>query len=1225
MRNTGTETSFQAGDVKAELHELPLDKAKFDLTFAVQESGAGLALQADYRPALYERDTVARMVGHLYRILSEASRNPEIAIGDIPMLGPEERNTLLKGFNPDPTPLPSWPTVCRPISGHAQQRPEHRAVVAEDGILTYKELESLANRTARAIHNSGAGRDSIVAVVADRSTWPVVGMLAALKAGAGYVGLDVNYPREHKEFILRESQSPCLVGTSDQLAKLDFSGPKIALDGELPLDNTDPGLAHGGNDLAYAIFTSGSTGKPKGVLLEHRSMVNFIDWYSTHHGMQPESNCAAFAAFSFDVSVVQIFAPLVSGATLHVVPERLRRSPQELDEYFIDNSVTHAHFPTQFAEMFMQLCSCKSLQYMVVGGDRLKSYRLDEFRLTNEYGPSETTMACLSYDLPDIVPHPPVGSPVANNRVYILDSHGQLCPLGVPGEICVAGEGVGRGYLNREDLTAQKFVQDPFVPTERMFLTGDKGRWRNDGNVDFIGRKDFQVKIRGYRVEPGEIEFRIKDTGMVRECVVVALEEPGGDKALGAYCVSGTQVDESALKQLLREVLPEYMIPSYVVQLESMPLNPNGKIDRGKLPRPEITSGGSGPLEPRNPKESRIASAWSSVLGHRGFGLLDSFFEVGGDSLKAISLLADLSETFDISASDVFAYTSIAEQAENFQEAEVGRCARLLRLKSLASPPDPDPHVQEEEQRYQQALQKDSGLDTQTVAFPEHVLLTGASGTLGVYLLHELLESTPAKVSAIVRARDPEEAYQRLADPYREHFQKELSRQAGDRLQVLSGDLSQASLGLQEGVGSQLEREVDAILHSAALTSHYGDWESFQAANIASVQNLIDFARRGQTKSLHNVSTTSIGAGRVQGRSQVVFTEFDLDMGQEAGNYYVRSKLEAEKLLQRAREQGMEVNIYRAGNITCDSNTGMFQSNVEDNAFFQQLRAYVNLGAAPDKLDSRNMTYVDQSARAIVELISRPGLRGETFHVQNPHQLSLSRALTDDSLGLRLSRLAFEEFVEFLSQHAAHTGFQDYIERLLLHLGWQEWLADPGKTATFIRVDRTAKILERLGFTWKEPSALDLKRFVTRALQDRVDMLRDTAGFRHLAEEGLLDLAANLRPESFAAERTLQQENRPVDGIRFVLDGMVETYRHSASGWIGTVRVGGPGSCVGEEAVPEDSQAINSVESLGDVFALQIPPVELRKQIRKHPDLGMALLKNATVKVNQAERLFVAQ
>ncbi len=1236
MRNTGLKTSFQTGDIQAELDYLPTHTAKFDLSFAAQEHGDSLALEVDFRTDLYQRDTVARMVGHLLRILSAVAKDPEQPLSEISMLGPEERSTLLTKFNPRPTPAPDWPTVCQAITARAAQHPDHPAVVAENASLTYRELDRLANRVAQSIIASSPSLENwdrqpgqpdqpIVAVMADRTTWPVVGMLGALKAGAAYVGLDVNYPQERKAFILEDTQAPCLLGTAEQLADIDFSGARIALDRDLPAMDTDPGLARGGQDLAYVIFTSGSTGQPKGVLVEHHSMVNFIDWYATHHCITPDSACAAFAAFSFDVSVVQIFAPLVSGATLHVIPEQLRRSPPDLDAYFGQNQVSHVHFPTQFAEQFMRMCAGRTLKYMIVGGDRLKSFLPGDYRLTNEYGPSETTMACLSYDLPEAMDNPPVGSPVANTRVYILDSSGRLCPLGVPGEICVAGSGVARGYLNREELTAERFVADPFMSGGRMFRTGDRGRWRGDGNVDFIGRMDFQVKIRGYRVEPGEIELRIKDTGLVQDCVVVALEEPGGNKALAAYCVSHTDLDVDRLKQELKKVLPEYMLPSYMLQLENMPLNPNGKVDRGKLPRPEISSSRSGPLAPRNAKERHISQAWTAVLGHEGFGLFNSFFEVGGDSLKAIALLAELSETYDISASDIFAQTSIAEQAEHFQEAEIGRSTRLLKLKELATSGAADDAVQAEEERYVQARAKDSDLDTKSLSAPKHVLLTGATGTLGIYLLRQLLQETSAHITALIRAKDNNSAFQRLAEHFRERFGLDLNREGGERLQVVSADLSRPDLGLDPQRLKTLETDVDAILHSAALTSHYGDWKTFEAANIHSTANLAEFAIRGQAKTMHHISTTSVAHGRVTNRSQVLFTEFDLDLGQEPGNLYARSKLEAEKLLQsRQEEYGLKVNIYRAGNITCDSRTGKFQKNVEDNAFFQQLRAYVNLGAAPEALDSRNMTYVDQAAQAIVTLMHRPGLTGQTFHIQNPVQLSLSQALDSDILGLRFSRLSFDSFVEFVAKHAGHAGFTDYMERLLVHLGWQDWLSDPDQTAAMIRVERTADVLRRCGFVWKEPEPGDLHQFVDRALKDRMELFRTIPSFQDLDEPIVRDLAALARPGFFEAERLLLQEKQAVEEISFIMEGMVETYRHSASGWIGTVRVGGPGACLGEEAISREALAMHSVESLGDVFALHISPPDLRSLIMKHPGLGLGLLRTVTDKVNQAERLFVA-
>ncbi|WP_458778508.1 amino acid adenylation domain-containing protein [Desulforhopalus sp. 52FAK] len=1224
MRNIGASNRFDLGDLNAEIGTLGSGTAKFDISIAVEEDDNGLVLELDYRTSLYRRETIARLTGHLCSILATVAGDPDVAIDAIKVLGTEERIALLQQFNPSPTPPPQWPTVCQAIDAHAKERPNHIAVTAENGSLTYAELVRLANRTARAISQAGATKDSIVAVVADRSTWPVVGMLAALKAGAAYVGLDTHYPADRVAFILGDTGAPCVVGTKAQLDGIDFDCTGITINGDLPLDDSDPGLAIGGDSLAYCIFTSGSTGKPKGVLIEHHSMVNFIDWYASHHRMTPESGCAAFAAFSFDVSVAQVFAPLTSGSTLYVIAEDMRLSPKDLDAYFVENCITNAHFPTQFAEQFMQMCDMSSLKYLVVGGDRLKSYRLGDFRLTNEYGPSETTMACLSYDVQDLMPKPPVGFPVANTNIYILDSRGRLCPIGVPGEICVSGTQVGRGYLNRQELTDKHFVEDPFRPGERMFRTGDKGKWLDDGTVDFIGRMDFQVKIRGYRVEPGEIESRIKEMDDVLDCVIIPLEEPSGNKVLAAYCTATTELKMDTIKTSLKKSLPDYMVPAHFVQLDKMPLNPNGKTDRGKLPRPEITTSSAGPLEPRTPKEARIVQAWENVLGHRGFGLFDSFYDIGGDSLSAISLLADLSETFDISASDLFAHTTIADQASHFQEAEIGRSARLLRLKELATPPGEDDAFAAQLEGYDRACAMDIALDTDTTQKINHVLLTGGTGTLGIYLVRELLKNTEAKLTAIVRAKDNEAAYMRLADHYLDRFGTDLGLDGAGRIEVLTGDLSVPGFAMDKAVYDKLEAEVDTILHSAALTSHYGDWDTFVNANITSVENLADFARKGMPKTMHHISTTSIGAGLIEGRTRALFTEFDVDMGQQSGNNYIRSKLQAEVILEKLRSEGFPVNVYRAGNIACDSETGIFQRNVEDNAFYQQIRAYVNLGAAPDFMDVRNLSYVDQSAQAIITLMSRPGLLGQTFHIHNPQLLSLSEALSDPLVGLRVERMDFNDFIEFFAGHAGCPGFDEYIERILLHLGWQDWLSAPSQTGTITRVERSAELLARCGFTWKKPQPEDLRLFVNHALQDRTEKLSSIPGFASLSDKALLDIASRIRPEYFAEGTLLQQEKNPVDGIRVVLEGMVETYRHNINGWVGTVRVGGPGSCMGEEAVLQDGNAINSVESLDDSYAYQLTLEDVRSLTMRHPQLGLALLQLANMKTDQAERLFVA-
>lgn len=1223
MRNTGAKMHFDTETLQAEVIGMSEGKAKFDLSIAAEDMGKEIILEIDFRSALFKKSTITRMIGHFVKLIKDAVASPDKKIKELEILQTEELDALLHHFNPTETPLPDWPTVGYAIETIAQKYPNKIAVVAEDGKLTYQQLNERANQIAWSILNCGPCLDKIAAVISDRTTNSVIGMLGAIKAGAGYVGIDTHYPPERIDFILKDTDAVALIGSQQYLESIEFH-TKINVQTPPSTKNKNPNTAKGGNHLAYCIFTSGSTGLPKGVLIEHHSMINFINWYATHHVMNLESNCAAFAAFSFDVSVVQVFAPLVSGSTLHIITEDMRRSPLDLDQYFNENHITHAHFPTQFAEQFIKLCSMRSLEHLIIGGDRLRQYKLENTILTNEYGPSETTMACLSYDIEKEEPQPPIGSPVANTRVYILDSNDRLCPIGIGGEICVSGEGVGRGYLNRSDLTEKSFVSDPFVKGARMYRTGDKGRWLENGMIDFIGRLDYQVKIRGYRIEPGEIETAMKALEDIDECVVIAHKEPGGNKSLAAYFTSENEPEATTLKESLKRDLPEYMIPAYFVHLPKMPLSPNGKIDRKKLPKPEASAKENESIKPQTEKQKEIAHAWTEVLGHNQFSIHDSFYEIGGDSLSAIALMAELSQSYEVTASDLFMYTTIAQQAAHFQEAEISRSTRLMKLKELIKTDPTENTLEEKYKEYEKNCTKDDQLDCEQQMAPEHIVLTGATGTLGIYLLREILTKTNTNITVIVRADNKKSAIKRLEDHYLERFEKPLTNEEKQRLDILSGDLSKPQLGLSQTLFQNLADTADTILHSAALTSHYGEWNLFESANIESLRQLISLAKTGRKKQIHHVSTTSVGAGKIENTSQAVFTEFDLDIGQKTSNYYVRSKLEAEKILAEEITNGLSATIYRAGNITCDSLTGKFQKNVEDNGFFQQLRAYVNLGAAPDMMDCRNMTYVDQAAEAIILLMQRQGLNGQTFHIHNPSLLSLSKALLDPELDLNFQQLSFEKFIEFFANHAHCEGFSAYAERLLLHCGWQEWLSNPDQTATHIETKRTVHTLKKCGFAWKNPSAKDLTLFVKKSLQDRISLLKNVSAFAGLDSEILLKLARKVIPEHYESEELIQKEGRAIENIRFIIDGMVETYRRNITGWIGTIHLDTDGACLGEECLIEKRNATNSVEAIDDTFSFACQVEDLRNIIKTEPELALAMIDILSARAERAERLYVS-
>ncbi len=1202
--------------------------AKFDLSFAVTHAEDGsIAFHLEYRSALYREDTINRLAGHYLQILKEIAKDPARPVGKIGIFHPDEKRFILDTVNATETPPPAWPTVPRAFEARVAAAPGHPAVTAGEITLTYAELNRLANRFAARIRKQSLPPDTIIAVVADRSVYAVVGMLGALKAGVAFVGLDPGYPAERRRFILDDTRAPLLAGRAESLAVFDdFAGEKIALDKLSPqLASGNPELTPAGDALAYVIFTSGSTGTPKGVMIEHHSMVNFIDWYVRRLGLSREDKCAEFAAFSFDVSVVQVFAPLTAGAELVIIPEELRRQPLELNQFYESYGITHTHFPTRFAEQFMRAADNRSLKRMVVGGDALRHYRLGNFELINEYGPSETTMASTAFTVREQLSRVPVGTPIANTRVYILDRYQRLRPIGFPGELYIGGAGVARGYLNRQELTAAKFIPSPFREGERLFKTGDLVRLLPDGNLDFVGRVDFQVKIRGFRVEPGEIDQRLLTHPAVTEAVTIAVEQASGDKALCSYYTAATEISPEELKTFIAEKLPEYMVPAFFVRLEQLPLNRNGKIDRKALPRPELPARArKSSDEPVTELERRILDVWKKVLGFENIGVHDDFFALGGDSLNAIVLALDLQTFLKVRTNDVFTYKTVAEQAAHFEPATGDFSLRLARLKKLPPPPrfTPDAAERRRLKEYERRIEEIRKAPAPKLRPPSRVLLTGATGTLGIYLLRELLQFPGVRITAVVRGEDLTAATARLTEKMHHAFPGFALPEA---VTVVTGDLVEPDLGLAPKILAELEKTVDCIIHAAADTRHAGEYETFQRNNVVATENLLALAGRSPLRPRFNyISTVSVAAGRIPDKACALFTEDDLDLGQTTANVYVRSKLAAEKKVAEFRERGGFANVFRLGNITLDSETGIYQPNIESNAFFQQLKSFINLGKVPDRFATRNLTYVDQAAAAVVLLAFLEPPLNRALHIDNPHLADLAELLAAPELKLKLAAVPFEDFVDFLNEHYRHPGFKEFLERLMNHLGWNEIL-EGIETTTFIRKnDYTLALLEKLGFRWPRPKAAHIEPLVYRALAERREFFARVGLLSGVEPEILENLVRSARMRITESELPLYREDREFHEAVIVADGLVEIHRLSDEGWIGSIRVRGPESVLALSSLKADRHPSVTAEAYDDVLWYGVDNHLLRQAAIDSPALMENLLGLMAEEIDTLSRLIVS-
>ncbi|QNR42340.1 non-ribosomal peptide synthetase [Pseudomonas syringae] len=624
------------------------ERANYPLSLSVDDFGDGFSLNAQAVAGIDARRICDYMQTALCHLVEALESAPDSAVCDLPVVPEAERQQLLLAFNDTAQDYPRQQTVHAIIEARAVSAPESVAAQVGEHCLHYGEMNQRANALAHHLISLGVCVDDRVAVMARRGLDTLVAMLAVLKAGAGYIPVDPSHPDERIAYLLADSAPKVLLTQQALMNRVpQTSAPVIAFDHpEWPQRLENPQVAGlNPTHLAYVIYTSGSTGQPKGVMVEHRTLGNLIDWHCQAFDLQAGSHTASVAGFGFDAMAWEVWPALCVGATLHLPPADVSNEQiDELLDWWIAQPLQVAFLPTPVAEYaFSRDLSHPTLRTLSIGGDRLRQFQRDPgFTVINNYGPTEATVVATSGRLlPD--GRLDIGTPIANTRVYLLDEHQQLVPLGVAGELYVAGEGVARGYLNRPEMTAERFLRDPFHANARMYRTGDLARWNADGTLDYLGRNDDQVKIRGLRVELGEIEARLAEHADVREAVVLCRQDVPGDKRLVAYVTTQqpeTVLDIEHLRSHLQGTLPDYMVPTAYVQLDALPLTANGKLDRKALPMPDAQSLISRGYEaPQGEVEIQLASIWADVLTVEQVGRHDHFFELGGHSLLAVKLI----------------------------------------------------------------------------------------------------------------------------------------------------------------------------------------------------------------------------------------------------------------------------------------------------------------------------------------------------------------------------------------------------------------------------------------------------------------------------------------------------------------------------------------------------------------------------------------------------------
>jgi amino acid adenylation domain-containing protein len=653
--------------------------SKFDLVFNFTESAGAIYLHTEYNSDIYAKNTIERLVAHLQQLLRSALLAPDRPVSAIDYLSPLEKDLLLNGFNDTAVSYPSPTTVVALFEEQVNAVPDNIALICNGKIFTYNELNENANRLAAYLRKTYRVKPGdLVVICLERGQQMATAILGILKSGAAYVPADPEYPAGRIQYMVEDSRCKVVIDTAELERFYEVQHKYSGKNPKRVNQNSDP---------AYVVYTSGSTGQPKGVIVEHRSLINLCYWHNRHFSVDRNDRATLYAGVGFDAAVWEFFPYLLNGAALYTVPADIRLNMDEMAAFYRNNKITISFLPTQVAEQFMATGN-NNLRYLLTGGDKLVSFTLVNYTVVNNYGPSENTVVATSFTIQQHQHNIPVGKPVHNNQVYILDSRQQLCPLGVTGEICISGDSLARGYWNRPGLTDEKFVHNPFKKGAKMYKTGDLGRWLPDGNIEFAGRKDEQVKIRGHRVEPGEVENALLTCPGIISAVVIACKKEDGQNELAAYLASDETPDPAFIREQLAGQLPAYMIPTRFISLQAMPLTPNGKIDKKQLPDP-LQSGVTATARytaPRNSTEEKILNCWKKILGMQKISVYDNFFELGGHSLTITHLAGHIYKEFGIKVSfpELFTAETVEQQAALVQQKTINR---FIAIPSAANQP----------------------------------------------------------------------------------------------------------------------------------------------------------------------------------------------------------------------------------------------------------------------------------------------------------------------------------------------------------------------------------------------------------------------------------------------------------------------------------------------------------------------------------------------------------
>ncbi len=1065
---------FALGEEIVVPEPIPTNTSKFDLMMELTPVKDGLKARMEFNGAKYDENLIDRLIIAYTRILEQLDKED---VSEIEVMSPEEYHQVIEGFNDTYVEYPREKCVHELFTEQAKKTPEKVALVFEDKKFTYKQLDEMSNSLAHYLREQGVKRNDVVPIIAKRSWHVIVAMLGIMKAGGAYMPVSPEFPLKRIEFMLEIADISVILTFGYDMAMDNkyFNENKIEI---ISLDTIDyfANIHEVQNknvheDLCYIIFTSGSTGQPKGIAIKHQNIVNYC------HGdecnicskcIKSDNNIVSVTNIIFDIFSTESLLPLVNGLTIYLANDAEIMSQNKLSKLIIENNIDVLQ--TTPTKMRSYLIDRNNLEYLsilktiILGGEVCPNELVDEIqqyakaKIYNIYGPAETTVWSTNKEIvnTDIT----IGSPIANTQIYILDKNNKPLPIGVAGELCIAGAGVGKGYLNRPELTAEKFVPNPFATPENhhgkiMYHTGDLACWRADGEIDYLGRIDTQVKIRGLRIELGEIENVMSAFGGIQLAAVADRRDENNRQYLVGYYTAQKEIDEKELRSHLSSKLPKYMVPNYFMRLDAMPMTASGKTDRKNLPVPDFTFLANEYVAPETEMERDLCNLLGGILHIEKVGVEDDFFAYGGDSLAAIEYVAKAhGKGIEMSLQNVFDYPTVRTLC-NFLKGE-------KKEKVQYKESDFDKY---KDLFHKNVVEEDAIFEKQNLG---NVLLTGATGFLGAHVLNELMQKENGKIYCLIRSDQADDRRGRLKEILQYYFGDRYASEINKRIIPIIGDIE------KEGLSDEMPLDVQTVIHTAASVKHYGSYSYFHRVNTEGTSHVIEYAKKMRAKLIH-ISTLSVSGNSMaddftvyRSDEEKFFYETSFYIGQPLDNVYIRSKFEAERKVYDAMLDGLNAKVIRVGNLTNRASDYKFQPNYTSNAFLTRVKAILEFSLFPDYLIPLYAEFspIDKTAEGIVK-IAQYADKQCVFHLNSDKVIHFNRFLeVVHELGIPMKVVSGAEFNCALQETMKQSNTEYIFE------AFQNDMDEQGRLVydSNIRIENkfTLWFLRKVGFEWNE-------------------------------------------------------------------------------------------------------------------------------------------------------------